>query len=101
MRYQLYKASNQRIIDLMAQKLIEGYQRHISPIKGFKCAAGQLYGDATCSAAIKLIVQTQGVAEGLPAIAQQLRHCQQAARQLKETGQAQAGVFCCVLPIPL
>ena len=86
---------------------INGYQRHLSPIKGFKCAAGQLYGDSTCSAAVKQIVQTQGFIDGLPAIQQQIKRCHQAARQLKsnpvlsQQAQPQVGAFCCILPIPL
>ncbi|RYZ97503.1 MAG: membrane protein insertion efficiency factor YidD [Moraxellaceae bacterium] len=86
---------------------INGYQRHLSPIKGFKCAAGQLYGDSTCSAVVKQIVQTQGFIQGLPAIQQQIKRCHHAARQIKTDAassaqtQPQVGAFCCILPIPL
>ncbi len=91
-----------KISNYTALQLIDGYQRHLSPIKGFKCAAGQLYGDTTCSAAIKTIVKTQGIVQGLPAIQSQLTRCQTAARHFAANpGQHQAGVFCCVLPIPL
>lgn len=83
-------------------QLISGYQRHLSPIKGFKCAAGQVYGNSTCSAVIKTIVQRQGLVAGFPAIQQQLKHCHAAAKLVKANpDQFQAGVFCCVLPIPL
>lgn len=91
-----------KISNYTALQLIEGYQRHLSPIKGFKCAAGQLYGDTTCSAAIKSIIKSQGIVQGVPAIQLQLRRCQTAAHHFSANpGQQQAGVFCCVLPIPL
>lgn len=91
-----------KISDQTALTLISGYQRHLSPIKGFKCAAGQVYGNATCSAAIKAIVQHQGLVAGLPAIQQQIMSCHAAAKQIKANpNQFQAGAFCCVLPIPL
>ncbi len=35
-----------QLSDTTAMTLINGYQRHLSPIKGFKCAAGQVYGTA-------------------------------------------------------
>lgn len=93
----IIKAGNYTVL-----QVIEGYQRYLSPIKGFKCAAGHVYGDTTCSGAIKAIVKSQGIVQGLPAIQNQLKRCQAAARQLAANpGQPQAGVFCCVLPIPL
>lgn len=97
MTHSIIKASN-----YTALQLIKGYQRYLSPIKGFKCASGHLYGDTTCSAAIKAIVKNQGIVQGFPAIQNQLKRCHSAARQLAANpGQQQAGVFCCVLPIPL
>lgn len=85
-----------------ALQLIEGYQRYLSPIKGFKCAAGHVYGDTTCSAAIKAIVKHQGMIQGFPAIQHQLKRCHDAARQLAANPeQKQVGAFCCILPIPL
>ena len=91
-----------KISDKTALTLISGYQRHLSPIKGFKCAAGQVYGNTTCSAAIKAIVQHHGLVAGFPAIQQQLKNCHTAAQHIKANpNQFQAGVFCCVLPIPL
>lgn len=85
-----------------ALQLVKGYQRHLSPIKGFKCASGHLYGDTTCSAAIKAIIQRDGVIQGFPAMQNQLKRCHHAARLLAANpAQQQAGVFCCILPIPL
>lgn len=85
-----------------ALQLIDSYQRYLSPIKGFKCAAGHLYGDTTCSAAIKAIVKHQGMVQGFPAIQHQLKRCHEAARQLAaDSGQQHVGAFCCILPIPL
>ena len=49
-----------KLTDTLAIKTIEAYQQHLSPIKGFKCATGQLYGGTTCSGAVKKIIQKQG-----------------------------------------
>lgn len=103
----LGQLSNHTRLNSLILNTINGYQRHLSPIKGFKCAAGQLYGDSTCSAVLKQIVQTEGFINGLPAIQQQIKRCHQAARQLKTNPvsssleQPQVGAFCCILPIPL
>ena len=69
-----------KLTDTLAIKTIEAYQQHLSPIKGFKCAAGQLYGGTTCSGAVKNIVQKQGLISGLPAIYRQFSSCHQAAK---------------------
>lgn len=83
-------------------QLIDHYQRYISPIKGFKCPAGQLYGETTCSAAVKNIVKNKGIFKGLPAIYQQFSSCKKAAQQLSlDPTQPMSVVCCCVLPVPL
>jgi putative component of membrane protein insertase Oxa1/YidC/SpoIIIJ protein YidD len=85
-----------------ALQLIERYQRHISPIKGFKCPSGQLYGKTTCSAAVKNIVKNKGIIKGIPAIYQQFSSCKKAAQQLSlDPTQPMSVVCCCVLPVPL
>lgn len=89
-------------INTLAIKSIEVYQHYLSPIKGFKCAAGQLYGDATCSGAVKNIIQKQGLISGLPAIYRQFSRCHHAAKNLVvDPTQPMNAVCCCVLPIPL
>ena len=91
-----------KLSDNTAMTLINGYQHHLSPIKGFKCAAGQVYGNSTCSAVVKSIVKNQGLIAGLPAIQEQFLRCHEAAKQIKANpDQFQVGAFCCVLPIPL
>ena len=37
--------------------LITFYQKHISPVKGFRCAYGHLHQNGTCSSRIKKIVR--------------------------------------------
>ncbi|MCY6413076.1 membrane protein insertion efficiency factor YidD [Acinetobacter sp. VNH17] len=91
-----------RLLDTVAIKTIEVYQQHLSPIKGFKCAAGQLYGGTTCSGAVKNIIHAQGMVSGLPAIYRQFCSCHQAAKTLaNHPTQPMSAVCCCVLPIPL
>ena len=91
-----------KLTDTLANKTIEAYQQHLSPIKGFKCATGQLYGGTTCSGAVKKIIQKQGLISGLPAIYQQFSSCHQAAKTLAAHPTQPMNAFCCcVLPIPL
>lgn len=91
-----------KLTDTLAIKTIEAYQQHLSPIKGFKCAAGQLYGGTTCSGAVKNIVQKQGLISGLPAIYRQFSSCHQAAKTLATYPTQPMNAFCCcVLPLPL
>lgn len=88
-------------LNQLSYQLVRGYQRFISPYKGFSCPSGILHGDTTCSAAVRDIVRDQGLVAGLPAIRSQLQRCQQASHTLTLRGDPRAQVFCCVLPIPL
>jgi putative component of membrane protein insertase Oxa1/YidC/SpoIIIJ protein YidD len=90
-----------QLTDQTALGVIDHYQRHVSPYKGFCCAAGRVYGDTTCSAVIKRIVQEKGALAGLPHMHAQLLRCHDAAQQLSRLPNHQGAVFCCVLPIPL
>lgn len=85
----------------VAIKAIEGYQQYLSPIKGFKCAAGQI-GGQTCSGAVKSIISTKGVVAGVPAMYKQFASCHHAAKTIaSDPNLPITTAFCCIIPIPL
>lgn len=91
-----------KFANTLAIKTIETYQHYLSPIKGFKCASGQLYGESSCSGAVKTIIQDQGLISGIPAIYRQFSGCHHAAKTIAaDPTLPMTGVCCCILPIPL
>ena len=68
----------------IAARLIALYQKYISPYKGFHCAAGAYYGTATCSQAVKEIIQEDGIVGGRAKVRQQFQLCAAAARTIQE-----------------
>jgi putative component of membrane protein insertase Oxa1/YidC/SpoIIIJ protein YidD len=60
--------------------LISGYQRSISPHKGFRCAYGVLNGGPSCSDVIKADVLAQGFRWNI--FAEQFARCRNAALQI-------------------
>lgn len=90
-------SSSRRVVDAA----IRGYQRHLSPRKGFTCAYLVAEGGRSCSAVIRTIVAERGILGGLaPAISQFLA-CGRAASRLSRSGTDTRGVCCCGgIPIP-
>jgi len=66
--------------------LINFYQRCISPYKGFRCAHAALHRGDSCSAAIKKIIEEDGLFHGFGKARQRLKSCKQAYLQLLEEG---------------
>ena len=54
---------------------IGGYQKHISPRKGFSCAHRLLYKGESCSQYAKRMVAQQGLVAAIPAVRQRFRAC--------------------------
>jgi len=61
---------------------IDGYQRYISPRKGFCCAHRIATGGPSCSDFIKRLIAEQGFFASLGQIRQRFRECKAAARYL-------------------
>ncbi len=57
---------------------ITGYQKHISPHKGFACAHRVLYGDESCSQYIKRVIATKGLRKGLIMSRTRFQACREA-----------------------
>lgn len=66
-----------------AAALIRGYQKHISPKKGFSCAYRVLHGKESCSEFIKRTILEQGLIDAIPAAQHRLQACKAANQVLK------------------
>ena len=62
----------------LAVKAISGYQRHLSPRKGFACAHRIAYGGASCSQHIKTLIERHGLMQGAALAPERFRACREA-----------------------
>lgn len=63
------------IIDRAAIAAIAGYQRHLSPHKGFSCAHRIVYGGDSCSQYIKRAIAKQGLITAIRLSQQRFADC--------------------------
>jgi putative component of membrane protein insertase Oxa1/YidC/SpoIIIJ protein YidD len=83
----------------LADRLIRGYQRRLSPRKGWSCAYRVAHGGTSCSEAVRQAVARRGVLRGIRPSVLQLVACYQAAALLQRS--QVNGVCCCGgIPIP-
>ncbi|MCW5671190.1 MAG: membrane protein insertion efficiency factor YidD [Hydrogenophaga sp.] len=66
----------------IAVSALEGYQRYLSPRKGFCCAHRVLTGGASCSQFAKRVIAHHGLWVGLKATVRRFQKCKVSARQL-------------------
>ena len=66
----------------IAVNCIEGYQRYISPYKGFCCAHRAVHDGASCSEWAKRAVNKVGVWGAFPLIIRRFKACQAAYKSL-------------------
>lgn len=79
--------------------LIRLYQHRLSPRKGWTCAHLVAHGGQSCSAAVRDVVVTRGVAQSVVPTVARLVACYQAATLLASTDVQ--GVCCCGgIPVP-
>jgi len=62
---------------------ITGYQRYISPHKGYRCAHAALYGGPSCSEFGKRAIRDYGLIGGLMLLRQHFGDCQKAAAKIR------------------
>ncbi|MEH2225275.1 membrane protein insertion efficiency factor YidD [Nostoc sp.] len=62
---------------------INGYQKHISPHKGFACAHRILYGGESCSQYIKRVVAKEGLKAAFSNSRERFQACKQANQILR------------------
>ncbi len=58
--------------------LITGYQRYLSPLKGYSCAHRVLYGNESCSQYVKQTILGRGLSDAWPDSRQRFRDCRSA-----------------------
>ena len=73
--------------------IISGYQKFISPHKGFRCAHRVLYGGESCSAYIKRIAAESGVIPALRSLKPRFAECRCAYETIKANRQQTAPVY--------
>jgi len=75
--------AHEGLIDRLAVAAINGYQRYLSPRKGFKCAHRKLHGQESCSQYIKRIVEQEGLGRALSLAPVRFKACSAASRILR------------------
>ncbi|MCW6034731.1 membrane protein insertion efficiency factor YidD [Spirulina subsalsa FACHB-351] len=65
-------------VDAIALLSIRGYQRYLSPHKGFSCAYRSEHGGESCSEYVKKAIASHGLIAALPLIEQRFQDCEQA-----------------------
>lgn len=71
------------MVSKLALGAIWGYQRYLSPYKGFRCAHSVLHGDTGCSGYAKHAIRDHGLWGAVPAIRQRFRDCKDASLTLR------------------
>lgn len=77
-------SKRQRLFNTLPLLLIRGYQRFISPYKGFRCAHAVHFGGDSCSAAVMKIIRRRGVFAGRHDIRRQFQRCSVAYQQISK-----------------
>jgi uncharacterized protein len=72
------------MLDRLALSAIGGYQRHLSPRKGYACAHRVAHGGTGCSGYAKQAIATQGLLRAIPLIRARFSACRDAAKELQE-----------------
>lgn len=70
------------VLDRCSLTLVDLYQRHLSPRKGFCCAYRVLHHDLSCSAYFRQQVQQQGAWDAIAPLRSRLKACQAAHQVL-------------------
>ncbi|MCT7965237.1 membrane protein insertion efficiency factor YidD [Laspinema sp. D1] len=72
-----------RLLRLIAIASISGYQKHLSPHKGFSCAHRILYGGDSCSQYIKTAIAQRGLSEAIALSQHRFAACKEAHHILR------------------
>lgn len=71
------------MLSKMALGAIWGYQRYLSPHKGFRCAYSVHHGGTGCSGFAKSAIRDHGVWRAIPAIRKRLQDCRMAYAEIR------------------
>lgn len=72
------------MLDRLALAAIGGYQRHLSPRKGYSCALRVAHGGTGCSGFAKAAIADNGLIRAIPLIRARFADCRDAAEELRE-----------------
>jgi putative component of membrane protein insertase Oxa1/YidC/SpoIIIJ protein YidD len=72
------------MVSKLALGAIWGYQRYVSPRKGFRCAHSVLHGGTGCSGFAKYAIRDHGFWGAVPHIRQRFRDCKSASETLRD-----------------
>ena len=75
--------SIQRLGVSFAIASITGYQKYVSPYKGFSCAHRVFYGGESCSQYVKRILGEVGFSEAITASRRRFSECREAHHKIK------------------
>ena len=67
----------------LAVNLITGYQKFLSPHKGFSCAHRVLHGGESCSQYFKRVVSEDGIVIAISSAKNRFQECREANKNLK------------------
>jgi len=77
-----------RLADAILIAAINGYQKRISPHKGWRCAYGKLHGGTGCSGFVKNAIREHGWQAAVPMARERFQQCKLAGVQLRAKYQA-------------
>lgn len=72
-----------RAVDGFVVRGIHGYQKHISPRKGFRCAHRVYHGGVSCSEYIRRAIVAHGLRGTCPLARERFAQCRQAAQKMR------------------
>lgn len=82
----------------IAIKSINGYQRYISPVKGFSCPHRLLHGGDSCSDYVKKMLNQQSLIQAVKSSRQRFRDCAKAGKTLANS-ECRFFIIPCCLPL--
>jgi putative component of membrane protein insertase Oxa1/YidC/SpoIIIJ protein YidD len=77
---------------------INGYQKYISPAKGFSCPYRRLHGGDSCSNYVKRMLNQQNLAQAVKSSRQRFRDCATASKALANS-ECRFFIIPCCLPL--
>lgn len=84
----------------LSTQLIKGYQKYISPKKGFSCAYRVLNGRESCSQYVKRQIREQGLVSAIPLIRQRFQACKSASLVLNTRTRSNGNKDCSMGSVP-
>lgn len=82
----------------VASQLIRGYQKYLSPYKGYQCAHRVLHGGDSCSQYIKTQIENVGLVKATPLALTRFQACKHSSMALKKRSNVLARTSGMLLP---